>query len=153
MDIYNQDRFLLSDNKNYLDIRVIYNFLHNEAYWSKGIPLSLIEKSIKNSICFGVYKHNKKKKTNLIQIGFGRIITDLSTFAYFADVFIIKEYRGLNLGKFLVENMINYESIHSVRKLLLATEDAHGLYRKLGFKIVEDNNLYMDINKENPYKN
>ncbi|WP_253202817.1 GNAT family N-acetyltransferase [Priestia aryabhattai] len=114
MSTYVKNDFTISSNKKYLDVELIYNYLHDEAYWSKGIPLRLVEKSIQHSICFGVFAGNPEKEKSK-QLGLGRIITDSSTFAYLADVFILNEFRGLGLGKLLVQTMINCPSIREER--------------------------------------
>jgi hypothetical protein len=150
MSTHVKNDFIISSNKKYLDVEVIYNYLHHEAYWSKGIPLRLVETSIQNSICFGVFKGDPEKGTSK-QVGFGRIITDLSTFAYLADVFILNEFRGLGLGKSLVQTMINCPNIKEVRRILLATKDAHGLYAQYDFQGVKDKNLFMEINQKEIY--
>ncbi|MFD2616123.1 GNAT family N-acetyltransferase [Terrilactibacillus laevilacticus] len=144
-----KDGFTISTNKNDLDINVIYNFLHNEAYWSKGIPMTILEDSIQNSICFGVFNGNPQEG-NAKQVGFARLITDLATFAYLADVFILPSYRGIGLSKCLVEQIVNYSGIKNVRKIVLATLDAHDLYSKYGFTPV-DPERYMEISHPNIY--
>jgi hypothetical protein len=150
MSTYVKNDFTISSNKNYLDVELIYNYLHDEAYWSKGIPLRLVEKSIQNSICFGVFMGDPEKGKSK-QVGFGRIITDSSTFAYLADIFILNEFRGLGLGRLLVQTMINCPSIREVRRILLATKDAHGLYKQYAFQAVKDKNLFMEINQKDIY--
>lgn len=150
MNTYVGDGFTVSNNKEYLNVDVIYDYLHNEAYWSKGIPLRLVKESIQNSICFGIFQGDPQNGGSK-QVGFGRIISDLSTFAYLADVFVLPEFRGLGLGKSLVQTMISYPGIKEVRKILLATKDAHGLYKQYGFMNVEDKNLFMEINQKDIY--
>ena len=124
-------QFTIHTDKEKLDIDVIYSYLHHESYWAKGIPLHLVQTSIEHSVCFGVYDECDK------QVGFGRIISDFATFAYLADVFILPHARGNGLGKALVQEMIRYQPIQHVRKILLATKDAHGLYSQYGFKEVK----------------
>lgn len=140
--------FVISTNKEYLDIDVIYQYLHDESYWAKGIPRSIVEESIANSVCFGVYE---EKDGVYKQVGFARMVTDLATFAYIADVFILTEFRKLGLSKALVQTMLDYPGIKDVRKILLGTRDAHGLYRQFGFKEVENKQLYME-NKRKQYE-
>lgn len=127
-----------SNDKSKLQIEVIYSFLSNESYWAKNIPLKTIEDSIKNSLCFGVYSKNQ-------QIGFGRVITDYATFGYLADVFIIESYRGKGVSKKLIEFIMNYPAIKKLRRFMLATKDAHGLYKKYGFNELSAPERFMEI--------
>lgn len=131
--------YFISTDKNLLDIRVIYEFIHNESYWAKGRDIETIRKSIEHStLCFGIYKTEGQK-----QVGFARVITDLTTHAYLADVFVVKEFRGLGLSKMLVETIVNHPLLKDVNKMLLATEDAHTLYEKFGFVKVAKPDFYM----------
>ncbi|MGP7818198.1 GNAT family N-acetyltransferase [Niallia sp. 01092] len=152
MSQYSREGFKIETNKNSLDKEMIFNYLHNEAYWSKGIPRHLVNKSIENSIAFGVFEEEVPSKQLIRQVGFGRIITDLSTFAYLADVFILPEFRGFGLGKWLVHTMVNYPEIQQVRRILLATKDAHGLYKQYNFNFIENQHLFMEITQKDIYK-
>jgi GNAT superfamily N-acetyltransferase len=97
---WQQGDFLISTDKSRLNISYIHQYLSNESYWAAGIPVQIVEKSIENSICFGIYKDNE-------QIGFARLITDQATFGYLADVFVDKEYRGQGLAKWLMQIITN----------------------------------------------
>ncbi len=120
-------KVLLSTDKSKLDIITIHNFLRT-SYWAKDVPISVVEKSITNSLCFGVYELDK-------QIGFARVISDYATFAYFSDVFILEAYRGKGLGKWLIKSILEYSELQNLRTWLLSTADAHELYRQFGFKM------------------
>ena len=122
---YAKDNFIISTDKSRLDLDVIANFLQN-SYWAKDRPLEIIEKSIEGSICFGVYDNKE-------QIGFARVTTDKATFAWLADVFILEEYRGKGLSKWFIETVLNYPELLSISRWMLATKDAHSLYKKFGF--------------------
>ncbi len=122
-----QNEILLSTDKSKLDITTIHNFLKT-SYWAKDVPISVVEKSISNSLCFGVYELDK-------QIGFARVISDYATFAYLFDVFILETYRGKGLGKWLIKSILEYSELQNLRSWLLSTADAHELYRQFGFKI------------------
>ncbi|MFZ1289312.1 MAG: GNAT family N-acetyltransferase [Melioribacteraceae bacterium] len=122
---FQQDEFLISTDSQKLQIEVIHNFLKN-SYWAKNIPFSIVKNSIENSFCFGVYH-----KQN--QIGFARLITDFTTFAYLADVFILKEFRRKELSKWLMKTIIEFPELQGLRGWMLRTKDAHGLYKKFGF--------------------
>jgi GNAT superfamily N-acetyltransferase len=119
-----KDNFIISMDKGKLDIEMIYAFL-SQSYWAANRTLDQVIESIKNSICFGVYQQDA-------QIGFARIITNYATFSYLADVFIVPEFRGLGLGKWLVETIFSLDEIKNVRCMLLTT-DAHKLYEPVNF--------------------
>ncbi len=130
-----QGDYLISIDKRKLNIEVIHGYLKN-AYWCKNKPRSLVEKSIKGSICFGVYHYKK-------QVGFARVITDSTTFGYLADVFIVPEYQGKGLGKLLIKTIIECPDFQGFRSWSLATKDAHGLYAKFGFKEMDNPKIWM----------
>jgi N-acetylglutamate synthase-like GNAT family acetyltransferase len=130
-------KFKVSTNKEYLDVSLIHSFL-TTSYWAKGRTKELVQKSIDNSFCFGVYKENEE------QVGFSRVITDFVTFAYISDLFILEEYRGKGLSKLLVENIMNHEKLQNIKRTMLATEDAHGLYKQYGFDALSDPSLFME---------
>ncbi|HEY3137184.1 MAG TPA: GNAT family N-acetyltransferase [Blastocatellia bacterium] len=108
-----------------LDLDVTYNFL-TTSYWATGRSIETVLLSIENSIPFGVYKGDR-------QVGFARVITDYATFAWIADVFILEEFRGQGLSKWLMEVIITHPELQGFRRWVLATKDAHELYRKFGF--------------------
>lgn len=121
--------FIISTDSSKQQVEVIHNFL-SSSYWAKDISYKIVEKSIENSCCFGVFKNGN-------QIGFARLITDLATFAYLADVFILEEYRGQGLSKWLMDVIIKYPELQGLRKWMLKTSDAHGLYKQYGFVTTE----------------
>jgi nitroimidazol reductase NimA-like FMN-containing flavoprotein (pyridoxamine 5'-phosphate oxidase superfamily)/GNAT superfamily N-acetyltransferase len=120
------DGFLISTDSARLDLEVIHNFLSTQSYWAEQVPREVVARSIANSLCFGIY-HGAK------QIGFARVISDYATFAYLADVFVLEAYRGRGLSKALMEAVIAHPRLQGLRRWLLGTADAHGLYRKFGF--------------------
>ena len=128
MKIYGVQKndFSISTDKTKLNIGVIHNYLSKESYWAKNIPMKTVKKSIKGSCCFGVYHKNE-------QVGFARVVTDHATFGYLADVFILDEYRGKGLSKWLMETIMNHPGLQGLRRWMLATRDAHGLYAQFGF--------------------
>jgi N-acetylglutamate synthase-like GNAT family acetyltransferase len=132
-----------SHDKSLLDIVFIHQFL-STTYWSKGISISVVEKAIENSFCFAAFDGEQ-------QIGFARLITDYATFGYLADVFVIDGYRGYGIGKGLVEGILAYFQDAHLRRVLLATADAHTLYEKYGFKALAKQQNFMEINKPNIY--
>jgi GNAT superfamily N-acetyltransferase len=136
--------FLISTDPSKLDLKLIHRFLTN-AYWSKNISFEIVEKSTRNSLCFGLFHHGQ-------QIGFARVISDYATFAYLADVFILEEYRGQGLSKWLMECILGYPDLQNLRRWVLVTRDAHGLYRHFGFTHLQAPERYMEIVHLNPYE-
>ena len=132
MKVYESQKegFLISTDKNKLDVSLIHDYLSNESYWAKNIPVHIIEKSIDGSFCFGIYHSNK-------QVGFARVITDHATFAYLADVFVVEQYRGKGLSKWMMETITTNPELQGLRRWLLATRDAHGLYARFGFAALD----------------
>jgi GNAT superfamily N-acetyltransferase len=132
MKIYetSQNGFSISTDKTKLNIETVHNYLCKESYWAKNIPVDTVHKSIAGSCCFGLYKNENSGAT---QIGFARVITDFATFGYLADVFIIESYRGKGLAKWLMETVLQHPDLQGLRRWLLATRDAHNLYKKFGF--------------------
>lgn len=122
---FSKDNFLISTDPKKLQLKVIHNFLSN-SYWAKNIPFEIVKKSVNNSFCFGIYQGEE-------QIGFARLITDYATFAYLADVFVLEEFRGKGLSKWLMDVMINFPELNGIRGWMLKTLDAHGLYKQFGF--------------------
>jgi GNAT superfamily N-acetyltransferase len=122
---WNRDGFTVSTEKERLDRGVIHEFLRG-SYWAKGIPREVVDRSIENSLCFGLYDGERL-------IGFARVITDNATFGYLADVFVLESHRGRGLATWLMEVVMAYPDLQGIRRWMLVTADAHGLYRKVGF--------------------
>jgi len=142
------DVFLLSDDKHNLQLSVIYDYLTN-SYWSQGISITLIERAIANSLCFGLYL--AKQGNSRQQIGFARVTTDKASFAYLADVFILPAYENLGLGSALMSFVMQHTDLQGLRRFMLCTRDAHGLYKKFGFTEVENPTMMMQIAKQGLY--
>lgn len=123
---WQQNEFEISDDTARLNIKLIHEFLSTESYWAIGRDIETVERSIKNSLPFGVYKDGK-------QVGFARVLTDYATFAWIADVFVLKEHRGKGLSKWLMEVILAHPNLQGFRRWVLATKDAQPLYRKFGF--------------------
>jgi N-acetylglutamate synthase-like GNAT family acetyltransferase len=128
MVVMEMGRFLISTDRSKLDVDVIHKFLAR-SYWAEGIPRETVERSIENSLCFGVYD-------NARQIGFARVISDFATYAYVADVFILEPYRERGLGKELMASIMAHPDLQGLRRWSLGTRDAQGLYTQFGFKPV-----------------
>ena len=118
--------YLISTERERLDVDLIHDYLSNSTYWAVGRSVETVRRSIEHSLPFGIYKADE-------QVGFGRVVTDYATFAWVADVFILESSRGHGLGKWLVEVMLAHPELQGFRRWTLATKDAHGLYRQYGF--------------------
>lgn len=139
-----KDRFIITTDKEKFDIDLIHSFL-KRSYWAEGISKEVIRKSIDGALCFGVFENDK-------QIGFARMITDKATFAYLADVFIIEEYRGRDLSKWLMQIIMSHPDLQGLRRMMLATRDAHDLYKKFGFVALNNVDRWMQIHDPDVYK-
>jgi GNAT superfamily N-acetyltransferase len=130
-------RYEISTDRGRLDLPRIHRFLSTEAYWSPGVPREVVERSIENSICFGVYADSGE------QVGFARVVTDRATFAWIADLFVESGHRGNGLGKRLVTAILEHPELQGLRRFMLATADAHGLYRQFGFDELHEAGRFM----------
>lgn len=143
MNTWLKNGYSISTNKEYLDVDAIHKFLSEESYWALGRPKEIIKKSIDNTaLCFGVYKGDVSKG-DAEQVGFARVVSDLTIFAYLADVFIVPEYRKLGLSKWLMEVITNHPDLQNVRRFMLVTNDAHTLYSQFGFKEIDHPERFM----------
>jgi GNAT superfamily N-acetyltransferase len=137
--------FHFSTDKTLLDLHYVHAFLSVRSYWAAGIPLDIVQRSVKNSLCIGIYENQK-------QVGFARVVTDLATFGYLADVFIDEAYRGKGLSKELVAFILSFDELKSLRRMILATRDAHGLYAQYGFNPLKSPDRFMEIARPDIYK-
>ena len=128
--------FLISDDPALLDLGVIHGFLR-ESYWAAGIPREIVERSLKGSLCFGIYEDRK-------QVGFARCVTDRATYAYVGDVFVLPSHRGRGLSKWLMECIAAHPELQGLRRWNLVTWDAQGLYAQYGFTPVKNPERYME---------
>jgi len=117
--------FTLSTDKARLDVPLIHDYLSNRSYWAQGRSLEAVQTSIEHSLCFGVYENESLA-------AFCRIVSDYATFAWLCDVFVLERARGRGLGKWLIESAMAHPQVQTVRRVLLATRDAHELYRQYG---------------------
>jgi GNAT superfamily N-acetyltransferase len=138
------DEFNISTDKNLLDVDAIQRFLNEESYWAKDRRPEQTEAAIENSICFGLY-------SNCAQIGFARVVSDCATFAYIGDVFILEEFRGKGLSKWLMEVILKHPHLQGLRRWVLATKDAHGLYSQFGFHGLKYPERWMELPAPNAY--
>jgi len=122
---YQRDSYVISTDKSKLNLHLIHSFLAHSSYWAQERPLAIVQKSIEHSLCFGVYAGAE-------QVGFARVVTDYATFAWLCDVFILETHRGRGLGKWLVECVVAHPELQRLRLFVLATSNAHELYRRYG---------------------
>ncbi len=141
---WKEGEFIISTDKNRLQIDVIHRYLSEESYWAQNRTREQTETAIKNSLCFGVYRGEN-------QIGFARVVTDYATFAYLGDVFILEEYRGRGLSKWLMQVIINHQDLQGFRRWILATKDAHLLYEKFEFSALRFPERWMEKTAPNAY--
>jgi GNAT superfamily N-acetyltransferase len=137
--------FTISTDPARLDIALIHRYLSEDSYWAKGIPLETVQRAITNSLNFGIYTAEGQ------QAGFARIVTDKATFAWLCDVFILPEFQGQGLSKQLMQAVWSHPDVQNQRRHLLATLDAHGLYRQFGFQELAAPERYLEIRRPNPY--
>ncbi len=141
---HRRDGFTISTDKARLDVDAMHAFLANEAYWAQGRPRAVVERTIEHSLCFGVYDGDR-------QVGFARVVSDFATFAWLADVYIVPDYRGRGLGKWLMECVFAHPDLQGLRRFLLATRDAHGLYSQYGFTALGNPDRMMERFNPNPW--
>ena len=141
---HRRGEFLLSTDRSRLDLDVIHHFLTN-CYWAKGIPRDVVARSIEHSLCFGVYDGTG------VQIGFARIISDFATIAYLGDVFLLDSQRGHGLGKWMMQCVMEHPALQGLRRWILLTRDAHGLYSQFGFTGLKSPDRYMELHNADVY--
>ena len=139
-----RDEFLISTDRSRLDSDAIQRFLEQESYWARERTPEQTKTAIENSMCYGVYNAD-------IQIGFARVVSDRATFAYLGDVYIIPEYRGRGLSKWLMEVIVSDPDLQGLRRWVLATRDAHSLYEKFGFHELVHPDRWMERPAPNAY--
>jgi ribosomal protein S18 acetylase RimI-like enzyme len=135
----------ISTDRARLDLRAIHAYLAR-SYWSPGIPLEIVERAVKNSLCFGLYETASGS-----QVGFTRVVTDNATFGYLCDVYVLEEHRGRGLSKLMMREVMAHPALAGARRVMLATRDAHGLYRQSGFVVAGTAGNLMEIVRPDIY--
>ncbi len=138
--------YIISTDRAKLDLNVIHGYLANESYWCKNIPVKKVKTQIANSLNFGLY-HNEK------QIGYARVISDFSSIAYLGDVFVLEEFRGQGLSKWLMKVVMAHPELQGLRRWILLTRDAHELYKKFGWKEIAAPDRWMEKHDGKIYNN
>lgn len=131
---WKQREYAIDTDPSRLDLGAVHGFL-KDSYWARGVPKAVVERSAKNSLCFGLYRGEE-------QVGFARVVTDRATFACLADVFVLEGHRGL--GGRLMEVVLSHPELRGLRRWMLATADAHGLYRRHGFGGLRKPEIFME---------
>ena len=142
---HRRGEFLISTNRARMDLDVVHGFLTN-CYWAKGIPRDVVARSIEHSLCFGIYENEST------QVGFARVVSDFATVAYLGDVFVLESHRGRGLSKWLMQCVIEHPALQNLRRWILLTRDAHGLYSQFGFTRVKAPESYMELHQPNVYQ-
>jgi GNAT superfamily N-acetyltransferase len=142
--LMSRGEYSITTDRNRLDLKAIHEFL-TRSYWSPGVPIEIVERAISNSLCFGLFCGQD-------QAGFARVITDKATFAYLADVYVLESHRGRGLSKWLLQTIQSHEDLRGLRRFMLATRDAHGLYSQFGFKALENPARMMEILNAEAYR-
>lgn len=137
--------FSITTDRERLDLDRIHDFLARQSYWAKGIARATVQKSIQNSLCFGLYRAKE-------QIGFARVISDFATIAYLGDVFVLPEFRGRGLSKWLMQCVCSHPELQNLRRWILVTGDAHGLYERFGFSQLAHPENFMERHHPDLYK-
>jgi GNAT superfamily N-acetyltransferase/uncharacterized damage-inducible protein DinB len=143
-EVARQGDFLISTDSGLLDVPLIHDFLANRSYWATGRPLEVVRRALENSLCFGLYDRDR-------QVAFARVVTDQATFAWLCDVFVLEAYQGRGLSKWLVECVMGYPALQGLRRVLLGTRDAHGLYQRYGFTPLADPTRFMEVFRRDVY--
>ena len=142
---HHHDGFTVSDDPSRLDIDAIHDHLSHHSYWAEGIPREVVARAVANSLCFGLYDGER-------QIGLAQMITDRATFAYLCNVYVLPDYRGKGLGKWLMRSVMDHPDLAGLRRMHLVTRDAHELYRPLGFTELSQPGRHMEIVRPDIYK-
>ena len=137
--------YTLSTDPARLDVAAVHGWLSHESYWARHIPLATVERAIANSLNFGLYAPDGR------QAGFARVVTDRATFAWLCDVFVLPDFRGCGLAKWLVRQVLAHPDLQNLRRHLLATFDAHTLYPRFGYEPLDRPDRWLEIKKANPY--
>jgi GNAT superfamily N-acetyltransferase len=139
-----RDGYTISTDPSRLDLPAVHRFL-STSYWAPGLPMEVLARAVAGSLCFGIYRGNE-------QAGFARIVTDRATFAYLCDVFVVEEHRGRGLSKWLMEVITAHPDLQGLRRFMLVTRDAHGLYERFGFRPPARPEGHMEIHRPDVYR-
>jgi GNAT superfamily N-acetyltransferase len=136
--------FCISTEKARLDLKAIHHFLSTQSYWCQNIPFSRVEQAAAHSLNFGLYLREQ-------QIGYARVVSDFSSVAYLGDVYVLPEFRGQGLSKWLMQTIMEYPDLQGLRRWILSTADAHGLYKQFGWVPVAYPDRWMEVHNREVY--
>ena len=142
---HRRGEFVISTDPERLSLDVVHSFLTN-CYWAKGIPREVVARLIEHALCFGIYDGKAA------QVGFARVVSDFATIAYVGDVFVLESHRGRGLGKWLMQCIMQHPALQNLRRWILTTRDAHGLYSQVGFTPVKAPERFMELHRPDVYK-
>lgn len=134
---WRKDNYLLTTDASLFDTDTLYHFISDQSYWSRGIPRATFERSLQHSLCFGLFQDET-------QIGFARVVSDFATFAYLGDVFVHQNHRGRGLSKWMIDCVLSHPDLRGLRRWMLATRDAHELYKQFGFTELKAPGKFME---------
>ncbi len=135
--VWQRNDYSINTDDELLDLRVIHDFIANQSYWGQGRKIETVKRALDNSLNFGVYRDARL-------VGFARVVTDFATFAWIADVFVLDVHRGQGLAKWLMESILSHPELQQFRRWVLATKDAHQLYRQFGFNELKRPERWME---------
>ncbi|CAN5425310.1 GNAT family N-acetyltransferase [soil metagenome] len=141
---WNKGEFEINTDRSKLQFDVIQRFLEEDSYWAQNRTREQTRTAIEHSMCFGLYIGDK-------QIGFARVVSDQATFAYVGDVFVLDEFRGNGLSKWLMATIVEHPDLQGLRRWVLATRDAHGLYEQYGFRALVHPGRWMELTAPDAY--
>jgi len=153
---HQRGEFVISTSRERLSLDVIHGFLTN-CYWARGIPREVVARSMEHSLCFGIYDESPGLAKDArdgapVQVGFARVVSDFATVAYLGDVFVLESHRGRGLGKWLLECILSHPALQNLRRWILLTRDAHGLYSQFGFTPLRSPERYMEFHQPKVYE-
>jgi GNAT superfamily N-acetyltransferase len=144
---WRREGFYISTDKSLLQVSRIHQFLSTQAYWCRGIPRETVAAAIAGSLCFGLHA-----ESDAAQVGFARVVTDCATFAWLCDVYVEHAHRGKGLSKWMVECVLSHRDLQHLRRICLATKDAHSLYQRFGFTATKTPGNWMEIKHNDLYQ-
>jgi GNAT superfamily N-acetyltransferase len=143
METWSRDGYTISTDQARLDVDAVHAFL-SQSYWATNVPRDVVERSLRNALCFGLYRDEA-------QIGLVRVVTDYATIAYVGDVYVLPEHRGRGLSKWMMECVLAHPELQHLRRWILITRDAHGLYRQFGFRDLKRPEGFLELHDPDVY--
>ena len=139
------DGYLISDDPVRLDLAAIHAYLAR-SYWATGVPREIVDRAVRNSLCIGAYTASGE------QVGLARVVSDFATYAWLCDVYVLEPHRGRGLSKALMRAVLSHPRLQCVRRIALATRDAHGLYAQFGLTPLAKPESQMEKRQPQPWQ-